>query len=180
MSAPKQHGFTLIELVVVISLSSIIVGFMVMFIATPIETYMAQSRRAELVTSADMVANNMTSDLRAATTGSARYATNGTTTQVLEVTLPSGVPVAYICDSGMHTMQRYSNYAPDANFSNRDSDAELIGAGAQMGLLAQDVITCQIYYDATNPLHDKLVGLQMRLTRNGENLYVFRQFSVGS
>ena len=178
MTAPKQHGFSLIELVVAISISAIVVGFVVMFIVTPVETYLAQARRAELVNSADMVANNLAVDLRAATAGSARYTRNGTA-EVLEVTLTSG-PIAYICDSGARTVKRYSGYPPAASILNIDSDAELVGVGAKVGLIAQDVLACQISYDAVDPLHNRLVGLQMQLARNGENMYVFRQMPVGS
>ncbi len=178
MTIAKQHGFTLIELVVAMSISAIVVGFMVMFLVTPVQSYLAQARRAELVGSADRVANNMAADLRLTMFGNVRYTSSGTT-EVLEITSPAPLgPIAYLCDSGTQTVQRYSNYTPDANFSNRDSDADLRGAGARVGLLAQDVSACQINYTATNPLHDRLVGLQMQLTRNGETMTVFRQLPL--
>lgn len=180
MTMPRQHGFTLIELVVAISISAIVVGFMVMFLVTPVETYLAQARRAELVNSANMAANNMASDLRTALPGNVRYTRNGTI-EVLEITspVPAG-PIAYLCDPGARTVRRYSNYTPAASISNRDSDAELIGAGARAGLLAQDVLACSISYNAIDPLHNKLVGLQMQLARNGETMYVFRQMPLGN
>jgi len=168
-----QHGFTMIELVVVITISSIVVGFMVMFIAAPIDSYLAQSRRAELVSSSDMTASNMINDLRLAPAGSVRYTQNGIV-EVLEIN--SAAPIAYLCDRSINRMRRYSNYIPNANIANRDSDAELIAAGARVGVVAQDVTNCKISFNAGNPL----VGLQMQLTRNGETMYVFRQMAVGS
>ncbi len=176
MIMPRQRGFTLIELVVAMSISSIVVGFMVMFLVTPVQAYLAQARRAELVASADMVANNMASDLRAASLGNVRYTSN-VSTEVLEIT--SG-PIAYLCDSGTNTVNRYSGYIPAASLSNRDSDAELMAANSTRALISRDVLTCQISYNAVDPLHNRLVGLQMQLARNGESLYVFRQMSVGN
>jgi prepilin-type N-terminal cleavage/methylation domain-containing protein len=174
MSRHSQTGFTLIELVVAIS---IVVGFMVMFIVTPVESYLAQTRRAELVGAADRVAGSMASDLRAVSLGSVRHVQNGA--EVLEITAAAPLgPIAYLCDSSTQTVKRYSNYIPDANFANRDSEAELVGAGARVWLLAQDVFLCRISYSTVNPLHDKLVGLQMQLTRNGETMTVFRQMPL--
>lgn len=175
----SQRGFTLIELVVAISISAIVVGFMAMFLVTPVESYLAQTRRAELVVAADMTTNNMLTDLRLAPVGSVRYVRNGSA-EVLEIN--TATPVAYICDPAARIVRRYSNYPPAANLSARDSDAELMGAGGGVSraLIARDVLACQISYDAINPLHNRLVGLRMQLTRAGETMVVFRQMAVGS
>ena len=45
----RMGGFTLVELVVVIVLSTIVISFMAMFIAGPVRGYTDQVRRAELV-----------------------------------------------------------------------------------------------------------------------------------
>jgi MSHA biogenesis protein MshO len=157
----RQHGFTLIELVVAISISAIVVGFMVMFLVTPAEAYLAQARRAELVAEANMVANNMGSDLRTAVFGQVQYANNGAEVLVITPAAPNG-PITYLCNSAAGTMTR----------------TQLVGGNAQIGLLAHDVSFCQITYNAALPLRAKLVGLQMRLTRNGETMMVFRQMPL--
>jgi prepilin-type N-terminal cleavage/methylation domain-containing protein len=180
----RQQGFTLIELVVVISISMVVVGFAVMFLQTPVDIYFAQARRADLINEATLVASNMSSDLRAALPGTVRWTRNGTV-EVLEInSAPPAGPIAYLCDSDAQTMRRYSNYVPDANLANRNSHMALVAAGAQVGLLAQDVFACQITYIATNPLRASLVGLQLQLSRvwsgNAETMMVFRQMPIGS
>jgi MSHA biogenesis protein MshO len=49
----RSAGMTLIELVIVITLSAICVTFMTMFVVTPINAYNAQTQRAQLVDAAD-------------------------------------------------------------------------------------------------------------------------------
>ena len=46
--AARRNGFTLIELLVTMSVAAVVVCFMALFITTPVETYLAQTRRTEL------------------------------------------------------------------------------------------------------------------------------------
>ena len=75
--AIADRGFTLIELVVTITLSAIVVAFAAMFIVTPVNSYRAQARRAELVDSADSVLRLMARDIRSALPNSVRVTRNG-------------------------------------------------------------------------------------------------------
>jgi MSHA biogenesis protein MshO len=77
---PGQRGMTLIELVVTISVSSVVVAFMALFIVTPMQAYSAQARRADLVDAADGALRTMGRDLRAALPNSVRIASAGTST----------------------------------------------------------------------------------------------------
>jgi prepilin-type N-terminal cleavage/methylation domain-containing protein len=77
MSAPGSHGFTLIELVVAIAISSIVVVFAAMFISAPIDAYEAHSRRAVLVADASGAWPRMETDLRRALPNSLRAGRNG-------------------------------------------------------------------------------------------------------
>jgi len=70
--ARTARGFTLIELVVVIAIMAILAVFMVFFLATPVEAYLAQSRRAGLVDSADHVLRSVVADVRTALPSSLR------------------------------------------------------------------------------------------------------------
>jgi MSHA biogenesis protein MshO len=70
----NQHarGFTLIELVVAISIGAVVVSFMAMFIVGPVNAYQAQARRAELVDATDSVLRLMARDIHAALPNSVR------------------------------------------------------------------------------------------------------------
>lgn len=71
------NGFTLVEVVVAITLSAIVIGFMAMFMTAPIDSYAAQVRRAGLTDSADAISRNLGNDLAAAVPNSVRIANNG-------------------------------------------------------------------------------------------------------
>ncbi len=75
--AQRAAGMTLIELVVVITLSAICVTFMTMFVVTPIKAYTAQTQRAQLVDAADSALRLLSRDLRAALPNSVRIASSG-------------------------------------------------------------------------------------------------------
>jgi len=73
-----QQGMTLIELVVVITLSVIVVAFMTMFIVQPVDAFMIQKQRAQLSDAADGALRMLARDLRSALPNSVRTATSGT------------------------------------------------------------------------------------------------------
>jgi MSHA biogenesis protein MshO len=76
----KNHarGFTLVEMTVALVVGAIVAGFIAMFIATPVNAYMAQSRRNELSSSAESAMRHLSSDLAAALPNSVRVANVGT------------------------------------------------------------------------------------------------------
>jgi MSHA biogenesis protein MshO len=76
----RQRGVTLIELVITITVGSIVVGFMAMFITLPMNAYSAQTRRATLVDSADGALRFMGRDLSAALPASVRTSVSGSVT----------------------------------------------------------------------------------------------------
>ena len=79
MTHPKtQRGMTLIELVVVITLSAIVVAFMAMFIVQPVDAFMIQKQRAQLSDAADNALRMLARDLRSGLPNSVRIATSGT------------------------------------------------------------------------------------------------------
>lgn len=73
----RAAGFTLIELVVAMSVAVIVVAFMAMFITAPVNAYQSQTRRAELVDATDAVLRLMTRDIRRALPNSVRISESG-------------------------------------------------------------------------------------------------------
>ena len=71
------RGFTLVELVVVIVLSSIVLSFMAMFIAGPVRGYADHVRRTELVDLAENSLQRMARDVHRALPNSVRVTSSG-------------------------------------------------------------------------------------------------------
>jgi MSHA biogenesis protein MshO len=96
MSGParRARGFTLLELTVVITIASVLAVFMVLFLGTPVEAYFAQSRRADLVDSADRVLRSLASDVQSALPNSIRQ-TGGGGVVALEMLATAGVARYY-------------------------------------------------------------------------------------
>ncbi|HKQ31086.1 MAG TPA: type II secretion system protein [Burkholderiales bacterium] len=78
----RTTGFTLIELIVVISITGIIAAVLVVVISGPFQGYESQSRRAELVDAAESALRRMQRDIRHALPNSIRIDGTG---QVLEM-----------------------------------------------------------------------------------------------
>jgi len=87
-------GFTLLELVIVMAVTAIVAVFMVFFLATPVESYFAQTRRADLVDSADRILRNVGSDVGSALPNSIRESAAGGVV-ALELLSTSGVARYY-------------------------------------------------------------------------------------
>lgn len=71
------RGFTLVELVITIALSTIVISFMSVFISGPVNAYNDQTRRMELVDLADMSLRRVSRDVRRALPNSVRVRSNG-------------------------------------------------------------------------------------------------------
>ena len=79
------QGFSLIELLVVIVLLGIMAAGAGMLISRPIEAYVDQTRRQELVDLAEMSLRKIATDIRAALPNSIRVIDNGPTSWTLEM-----------------------------------------------------------------------------------------------
>lgn len=84
-----QCGFTLIEAIVVITITAIISAVVATFIRTPIQGYFDSVRRADLTDTADTALRRISRDLRLALPNSVRVTTVGSVTY-LELLLTSG------------------------------------------------------------------------------------------
>jgi len=92
--SPKAAGFTLVELVVAIVVAAIVASFVVLFLDAPIQSYFAQTRRADLVDSANRISSAVTADVRAALPNSVRV-TNVGPVYALEFLATQGVARYY-------------------------------------------------------------------------------------
>ena len=76
----RQTGFSLIEMIIVISITAIVGAMVATFLRVPIDSYVAQDRRARLTDTADTALRRMGRDIRLALPNSVRVTTVGTTT----------------------------------------------------------------------------------------------------
>lgn len=88
----RRNGFTLVEVVVALTVSTIVAGFAAIFISTPVRSYIAQTRRAELADSAQSTARWVARDVGAAVANSLRADTVGGR-RILEMIATSGVSI---------------------------------------------------------------------------------------
>jgi MSHA biogenesis protein MshO len=73
----KHAGFTLIEMIIVISITAIIGSMVALFLRVPLESYVAQDRRARLTDTADTALRRMERDVRLALPNSVRVTSAG-------------------------------------------------------------------------------------------------------
>lgn len=76
----RQTGFSLIEMIIVIAITGIVGLMVALFLRAPLESYVAQDRRARLTDTADTALRRMGRDIRLALPNSVRVTTAGTTT----------------------------------------------------------------------------------------------------
>ena len=87
----NEKGFTLIELVVVIVLSTIVVSFMAMFIVAPVQGYVDQVRRVELVDVAENSLSRIARDIHRALPNSIRITSSGSVVALEMINTVDGV-----------------------------------------------------------------------------------------
>jgi MSHA biogenesis protein MshO len=112
----RARGFTIIELVVTITLTAIVVAITTFLISGPVRSYTDQSRRSELVAAADSALGNVARDVRRALPNSTRVATTATTA-ALEM-LSSIDAVRYRASGALGSPALELDFAsPDGGFS---------------------------------------------------------------
>ena len=79
-----QSGFTLIEMIIVITIMAIVGSMVAVFLRVPLESYVAQDRRARLADAADTALRRMGRDIRLALPSSVRVTTDAAGVVYLE------------------------------------------------------------------------------------------------
>jgi MSHA biogenesis protein MshO len=77
MGSANQRGFTLIELVITLVVSTVVVSFVALFISGPVTGFADQARRARLVDAADAALRRIGRDVRRALPNSVRTTSSG-------------------------------------------------------------------------------------------------------
>ncbi|MFP5409320.1 MAG: prepilin-type N-terminal cleavage/methylation domain-containing protein, partial [Gammaproteobacteria bacterium] len=72
-----QSGVTLVEMIVVIAVTAVVGAMVAVFLRTPIESYVAQDRRARLADAADTALRHIARDVRRALPNSVRVHSAG-------------------------------------------------------------------------------------------------------
>lgn len=278
MTFARQKGLTLIELVTTMALTTVVIGFVAVFISGPVDAYMQTSGQAELLDATQTSIDRLARDIRAALPNSVRIATPGTTTAIelletldagryrevsdvgdeLDFTAPdseftllgqfsgiakpfsstqsylavysagvpgasaydgSGVmtppgtqidiqvdgtadrvrlnpavqfpfpsprrriylvagPVTWLCNPTTGTLRRYSGYSLDSDQSNRDSDAELIAAGATRQTISDRLRGCDLDYLAGTHARSGVVTVDFTIGRGTEQVAMVHQVQV--
>jgi MSHA biogenesis protein MshO len=80
----NHAGFTLIEMIIVIAITAIVGSMVAVFLRAPLESYVAQDRRARLADTADTALRRMTRDIRLALPNSVRVTTDAAGVVYLE------------------------------------------------------------------------------------------------
>lgn len=119
VSLPPSHqrGFTLVEMIMVITITGIIGGMVAVFLQAPIQQYMDVARRADMTDVADTALRRVARDLRLA--------------------LPNSVRVTGTCNG---TAACFVEFLPTAGGGRYRAEAASAVASAGCGSLATDVL----------------------------------------
>jgi MSHA biogenesis protein MshO len=123
----RSRGFTMIELVVGMTIAAMVVGFIAAFIAVPVRAHIAQARRGELTASAETLTREMTEDVRTALPGSPRAYVDVNGRVVLELIPVLGV-VRYCDEVGTACPDKLDFAVADTQFDVAEDSQNVAAA----------------------------------------------------
>lgn len=87
-------------------------------------------------------------------------------------------PITYLCDTTAGTLVRYDSYTIDPSQGARDSHGELLGAGANVALVAEGVTSCTFNYTPGTPERSGLLSARLDIAEEGETVSLLSQVHV--
>ena len=152
MDFPRQHGFSLLELIVVVILLGVLAGGAGLLIATPIEAYEDQQRRQQLVDQAEMSLRQIATDLRRALPNSVRVSTAGGLTGVEFVNTVDGARYRDQIDDSLVPATGAGDFldftVADTDFNLLGSFTRITGFSAGQRLVIFSTTPATLYQDA--------------------------------
>jgi MSHA biogenesis protein MshO len=143
----SASGFTLVEMIVAITLTAILSGIVVLFIQVPVQGFFDVSRRAELTDAADLAVRRITREVQGALPNSVRTTVAGGVTYLEFLAVRSGgryrEQPAGTCPSG--NSDELAIGLPDTCFRT-------LGDIAEIGEIAAGSDSLVIYNLGTDPL----------------------------
>ena len=125
MRPTSDHaGFTLIEMIIVIAITAIVGSMVAVFLRAPLESYVAQDRRARLADTADTALRRMGRDIRLALPNSVRVTSVGSVVYLEFLGTRSG---------GRYRAQGDGSIGNDhLNFTAADGTFDILGPAIEM------------------------------------------------
>lgn len=157
-----QAGFTLIEAVMVITLTSVIFGIVSVFIAPATTAYFATTARAQLSDQADTALRRIARDLARALPNSARVSASGLSVELIPVTSAA----RYAVESG-----------DPLQFGASDTGFDVVGPGLRLATASQKLA----WYNLGSgvPDADAYQGANVRTATTGAGVASHVDFSGG-
>jgi len=154
MRRSEQLGFTLVEAVLVITLTGIVAGIVAVFIVAPVKSYLAGSARAQLVDQADQALRRIGRDIAVALPNSVRTLSSAGSAS-LEL-IPSSGAARYATEG-----------AGRLDFGAADNAFDLLGPALALASTQQ-----LVFYNlgADNPDADAYAGANRRSASNGAGI----------
>lgn len=147
-------GFTLVELIVVIVITSIIAGMVAVFIRVPVQGYVDLARRAEMVDVADTASRRIGRDLRLALPNSVRVSADARAIEFLEAS--SGGRYRTAPDGG----------ADELLFDQSDTSFDVLGPPVMLAA-GNEIVVFNLGVPGANAYEGNTADTHVRRAYNG-------------